>query len=286
VRNDLSLTLGSKLEHDTLGGWGLLPSARLMWVVSPNQRAWTAVSRTRRTPSFTDRDVRANFAVFPGPGLPIVYGFKANPAYRSEKFTQAEMGYRILFGSTASLDVTAFGGSYEGLAVTQPLAPTVDLTPPPPHVFAGSTYLNLLNVRTSGAELNAHWTPAPPWQVEASYSLLDLSPHVDPAKLIAPAPENDGNAPRHQWQLRGTTAIRPGVQASASVSRIARLRVLDVPAYTRVDAALEYRLNTRLTAAVAAQNLLSGQHREFSSPRVFLASSLPRAVRIDLRWQF
>src|SRR5258708_9198490 len=61
VRNDLSLTLGSKLEHDTLGGWGLLPSARLMCVVSPNQRAWPAVSRTRRTPSFTDPDARATF---------------------------------------------------------------------------------------------------------------------------------------------------------------------------------------------------------------------------------
>jgi iron complex outermembrane recepter protein len=286
LRKDLSLTLGSKVEHDTLGGWDQLPTARLMWEVSPGQRAWTAVSRTRRTPSFTDRDVRASFGVLPGPGLPIVYGFKANPAYRSEKFTQAEAGYRILLGSIASLDVTAFSGSYEGLAVTQPLAPTVELTPAPAHVFAGNTYLNLLNVRTSGAELNVHWTPVRSWQVEGSYSLLDLSSHVDPSKLIAPAAENDGNAPRHQWQIRGTTAIRPGVQASASVSRIARLGVLDVPAYTRVDAALEYRLNSRLIAAVAAQNLLSGQHREFSSPRVFLSSSMPRGARIDLRWEF
>jgi hypothetical protein len=45
-------------------------------------------------------------------------------------------------------------------------------------------------------------------------------------------------------------------------------------------------VNSRLTAAVAGQNLLSGEHREFSSPSVFLASSMPRGVRIDLRWQF
>jgi len=286
LRRGLLLTLGSKIEHDTLGGWGLLPSARLMWEGSPSQRVWTAVSRARRTPSLSDRDVRINLGVLPGPGLPIVYGFKSNPAYRSEEFVQAEAGYRILLGSTASLDVTAFSGSYEGIGVTQPLAPTIEVTPPPTHVFAGNTTLNLLTVRTSGAEFNAHWTPVRSWQLETSYSFLDLSSHVDPAKLIAPAPENDGNAPRHQWQVRSTVAVRPGMQATASVFRVGRLRVLDVPAYTRVDAGFDYRLNSHLTGSVAAQNLLNGEHREFASPNVFLASSMPRRVRIDLRWQF
>ena len=76
------------------------------------------------------------------------------------------------------------------------------------------------------------------------------------------------------------------MQASASVFRVAKLRVLDIPAYTRVDAALEFRLSSRLTAAVAAQNVLSGLHQEFGNSRVFLSSSMPRRARIDLRWQF
>jgi iron complex outermembrane receptor protein len=215
-----------------------------------------------------------------------VFGFQSNPAYQSETFTQTEAGYRIVLGAQASLDVTAFSGSYEGLGVTQPVAPAVELTPAPAHVFAGSTFMNLRNVRTSGVELNAHWAPVPLWQVEASYSLLDLTSHVDAAKLVAPAADHDGNAPSHQWQVRSTVAVRPGVQATASVSRVARLRVLQVPAYTRLDAGLEYRLNARLTAAVAAQNLLSGQHREFASSSVFLSSSMPRRARMDLRWQF
>jgi iron complex outermembrane receptor protein len=257
-----------------------------MWEVSPNQRIWTAVSRVRRTPSFTDRNVRTNFTVIQGADLPIVFGFRADPAYRSEGFVQVEAGYRILLGPTASLDVAAFGGSYEGLAAVQPIAPTLELTPAPAHIFAGSTLLNLLDVRTRGAEVNAHWAPVQPWQLEASYSFLDLSSHADPAKLIAPIAANDGNAPRHQWQLRSAIAVRPGLQANASVSRVARLRVLEVPAYTRVDAGFEYRLNKYLTAAVAGQNLLSDQHREFASPTVFLASSMPRRARIDLRWQF
>jgi iron complex outermembrane receptor protein len=285
VRKDVSLILGSKLEHDTLGGLGLLPSARLMWQVSPTQRAWTAVSRARRTPAFIDRSVRVNFGVLQGPGLPLVVGYKSNPDYRSEKSTQVEVGYRIVFGSTVSADVTAFTGSYD-VGVTQPLEPTLELTPAPAHIFAGQTTLNLMNVRTRGAEFNVHWTPLPTLQLESSYSLLDLSSHVDAAKVIGPVADVDGNAPKHQWQLRGTTAIRPNLHASALLSHIARLRVLDVAAYTRLDAGLEYSVNSRLTAAVAGQNLLSAAHREFASPSVFLASTMPRGVRIDLRWQF
>ncbi|HEX9365518.1 MAG TPA: TonB-dependent receptor, partial [Vicinamibacterales bacterium] len=91
---------------------------------------------------------------------------------------------------------------------------------------------------------------------------------------------------RHQWQLRSTIAVRPGLQATASVFRVEALHVLNIPAYTRMDAGIDYRLNTHLTAAVAAQNLLNGQHQEFAGSAVFLASSMPRRARIDLRWQF
>ena len=83
-------------------------------------------------------DVRINFGVMPGDGLPIVYGFQASPDYRSEKFVQAEAGYRILLGANASIDLTAFGGSYEGLSAAQPIAPIVELTPAPAPSLRGT----------------------------------------------------------------------------------------------------------------------------------------------------
>src|SRR6185295_12400755 len=52
VGRRVKVTLGSKLERDSLAGWGALPSARMMVNVTPTtQRAWAAVSRARRTPS-------------------------------------------------------------------------------------------------------------------------------------------------------------------------------------------------------------------------------------------
>jgi hypothetical protein len=62
--------------------------------------------------------------------------------------------------------------------------------------------------------------------------------------------------------------------------------VLAVPAYTRVDAGLEYRLAKGLISAITAQNLLAGEHSEFASTSVFLVSRMPRRLRIELKWQF
>jgi iron complex outermembrane receptor protein len=95
VRPGVALTLGSKLEYDTFGGWGVLPSARAIWEASPGQRLWAAVSRTRRTPSNADRTVQFNVGVMPGQGLPILLATKGNPNFRSERLVQLEVGHRI-----------------------------------------------------------------------------------------------------------------------------------------------------------------------------------------------
>ena len=102
VRPGVALTLGSKLEYDTFGGWGVLPSARAIWEASPGQRLWAAVSRTRRTPSNADRTVQLNLGVMPGQGLPILLATKGNPNFRSERLVQLEVGHRIRLGSTAA----------------------------------------------------------------------------------------------------------------------------------------------------------------------------------------
>jgi outer membrane receptor protein involved in Fe transport len=81
-------------------------------------------------------------------------------------------------------------------------------------------------------------------------------------------------------------APHSGVQLSASVARTGHLRRLGVPAYTRLDARAEFRVNSRLTAAAVGQNLLSSQHAEFTSDILYLTSGMPRSARLDLRWEF
>ena len=286
VRPDLALTLGAKLEHDTFDGWGMMPSAQAIWEASPGQHLWAAVSRTHRSPAVTDRDFRFNLYALPGPGLPIVVGVTGNPEYRHEELTQVQAGHRIRIGSDAALETTVFTGRYDGLPTYEPLEPTVELASGLPHVRAGVVAANLLNARVSGVELNARWNPLPQWEIEASYANLHLTPQVDPASLASLDPDTDGNAPEHQWEARTTISLRPGVDVGASLWRVGRLYQLAVPAYTRLDARAQFRLNSRLTAALVGQNLSNRRHREFASDFLFLTSSLPRGVRLDLRWQF
>jgi len=284
IHRDVAVTLGVKADHDTFDHWGLLPSARVIWEASPRQRLWSAVSRAHRTPAITDRDFRVNLAVVPGPGLPVVVAYSGNADYRNERLLQTEVGYRVRVGS-ASVDVTAFSGFYDGLPTAEPVEPAIEVTPAPAHILVETSVANLLDARASGVELNAHWMPLPRWQIEASYAFLHLTSALDPASLDVAA-LTDGNAPKHQWGLRTTFTVRPGVQASGSVSRVSRLRQLSVPAYTRLDARLEWRLSSRLTAAAVGQNLLTGSHQEFASPVLFLTSGVPRSARLDLRWEF
>jgi iron complex outermembrane receptor protein len=234
----------------------------------------------------TDRAIRINLGTMPGPGLPIVLAAVGNPEFRSEQLVQTEAGYRVRIGSAATIEATAFRGTYEGLTTNEPLAPVVELTPAPMHLLAGASFANLLNARTSGVEVNARWTPVDAWQLGASYSFLRLRAHADPASRDATAGETDGNAPEHQWQVRSTVSLRPGVRVSASAARVGPLKRIDVPAHTRLDARAEFRLNRHFTAAVTTQNLLSSRHQEFSSDPVVLSSSLPRSARLEFRWSF
>ena len=282
----LALTLGSKVEYDTLGGWGLLPSARLLWAASQEQRLWVAASRARRTPSTADRDLRVNLGVLPGETLPIVVGLSGNPDYQSEGFLQFEAGYRVRLGATASVDTTIFTGAYDGLPTTEPIGPILELTPEPAHILAGGTFGNLMSARMSGVEVNVRWNPVPQWRLETSYAFLHLAGRVDATSQDLTAAGTDGNSPTHQWDARTAYSVRPGVEVSASLWRVGRLRDLLVPAYTRLDARAEFRLSRQLTAAAVVQNILQGDHQEFASDSFFLASRLPRSARLDLRWAF
>jgi iron complex outermembrane receptor protein len=286
IRRGLALTLGSKVEYDTLGGWGVLPSVRLFWAASPDQRVWVAASRARRTPSTADRDLRINVGVLPGEIFPIVVGLSGNPDYHSEGFVQFEAGYRIRLGATVALDTTAFTGSYDGLPTTEPIEPIFELTPAPAHILAGGAFENLMSARMSGVEVNARWNPLPQWRVETSYSFLHLTGAVEPGSLDPAAADTDGNSPSHQWNATTAVSLRPGVEVSASLWRVGRLRDLVVPAYTRLDARAEFRLSRRLTFAAVAQNILHGDHQEFASETIYLASRVRRSARLDLRWAF
>ena len=185
-----------------------------MWTVVPRQQhVWAAVSRAVRTPSLGDVSGRYNYTSFVGQGgLPGASSARwAIPPFNPKRSSSTEAGYRFEIGSVASLDVTAFLGRYDNLKTSEPLAPRMELTPAPAHLFIPVQFGNLLKATTSGVEISARtgrrsrW-----WRLDVGYSAFHLAPHLSPASRDIAAASFDGNVPRAQWQARSAFSFARG----------------------------------------------------------------------------
>ena len=284
----VKFTLGSKVERDSYVGWGAQPTARLMWTLVPQkQHAWAAVSRALHTPSLGDVSGRFNYTSFIGQGgLPVVVGALGNPDLRSEKVVTTEAGYRLEVGSHASLDATAFVGRYDGLKTSEPLAPRMELTPAPAHLFIPLQFQNLLAASASGVEIGAHVMPASWWRLDGSYSTFHLTPHLSTASHDTASASFDGNAPRAQWQARSAFSFGRGVELDAMLFHAGALRTLAIDAYTRADARLQLPLTRVLSVSVVGQNLFDPAHAEFAGQGAIVTPTLvPRSGSINLVWR-
>ena len=101
LADDLTLTLGTKLEHSSYSGLEHLPSARIGWRATDTTFLWSAISRAVRTPSRVDRDL-----VLPGV-------LAANTTFESESLIAYEVGYRGQPLPRTTLSVSLFYRSEE-----------------------------------------------------------------------------------------------------------------------------------------------------------------------------
>jgi iron complex outermembrane receptor protein len=279
------LTLGSKLEHDTFSGWGMQPTARVMWAPAKRHHIWAAASRALRTPTMSDRAVRFNAVVVPTESLPMVIGVLSNPDYQAEEFQDAEVGYRLELGSTLSVDVTTFRGHYNGLPTNEPLAPVFETTPGPPHLFIASRLENRLQADTAGLEVSTRFAPVPAWLLDASYSSFHFTPHADATSQDPKAAVFDGNAPAHQWQLGSSVWLGSRTAVNGTLFHVGPLPGLAIPAYTRADARVEVGLTRKLSVIATARNLFEATHAEYTGLTI-VATQVPRSADIQLVWRF
>jgi outer membrane receptor protein involved in Fe transport len=157
---------------------------------------------------------------------------------------------------------------------------------PEPLLFIATQYQNLLSATTTGIEIAGHWTPADWWRLDASYSGFHLTPRPDAASNDAATAAFDANAPQHQWQLHTSLWPTPRLQFDGSLYRVGALRQMGAEAYTRADARVEFKINTRLSAIAAGQNLLDPAHAEYPLFQTLMNTAMPRAVNVSLSWKF
>ena len=253
--HDVTLTLGTKLEHNDYTGFEYEPSARLQWSFTANQMVWGAISRAVRMPSRYDRDLFE-----PSPGYLNFLG-SSNSTFQSETVIAYELGYRSAWTKRVSSSVSLFYNDYDNLRSTGYSSGGLPLV-----------FQNGLAGHTYGGEFSIDYQLFAWWRWHAGYDYLqeDIHPKAGVTDV------NNGLAetadPKHQVFLRSSLDLPAHVTLDANLRWIDSIVVNngpaagEVPAYWELDTALTWHPTRNLEVALVGQNLLHDQHPEAGFP--------------------
>ena len=265
VRDKLTLTLGTKLEHNVYTGWEIQPSGRLAWKVDDQQLLWAAISRAVRTPSRVDRDFYVD--------LPYAV-LKGGPNFRSESVVSYELGYRAQPSARLSLSLSTFYNVYKDLRSVEQIAGT-----PPTFILA-----NKIEGKTYGAELWGEIRLTDSWRLKPGYAYLRTNFWALAWSTVVTGATSPGNDARHRFLLTSILNLTPHLELDGTLRHVSALPSPAVPAYWALDLHLGWRPSKGLEVALIGQNLLNHQHPEFGPP--LGRSEIQHGVLLRVTWTF
>jgi iron complex outermembrane receptor protein len=287
--NRLYLTVGAKLEHFDFDGFGVQPSARLVWTPSTRQTYWAAVSRANRSPARRDENLVAGLAVFPDPGgsgTPVEAAVIGNPRIKPEHVLAYEAGFRAQPTGRFSIDAAAFYNRYTNLVSLEPGPRVIVATPAPAHFLDPVVFQNELYGSTAGGEISANVKVMDRWTLSPGYALLRMYLHLEPTSrdMISVGDYLD---PQHQAQLRSHVELSHGFVWDAAVYFTGRTPFQAGASYTRLDTQLTWRPAERLELSLVGQDLLHDHHlEEFDALAVVDSSLVKRSGYVKMTWRF
>ena len=282
VRNRLSITLGSKFEHNNYSGFEIQPNARLLWTPTEHQSFWGAITRAVRTPSRLDQDLQ--LTVFLAPNPPVFLRVLGSKNFDSEKLISYELGYRTLIAKNLYLDVTAFNNDYDDLYGYGAGTAFAESSPSPAHLILQLPLANALKGVTRGIEIAPHWKPNGWWELKGSYSYLhlrvnDKSGFTDNINTVS----DNGSSPHHEFVLQSLFNFPKKLELDATVRYVSALPAQAVEAYTTADLRFGWRLKPEWEVSLVGQNLLQPRHPEFGAD-VNTIVGIERAAYLKITW--
>lgn len=281
----LSLTAGSKVEHNDYSGWEVQPNARVAYTPGPRQTWWAAVSRAVRPPSRAESTIRLN-CLLQRPNMTFMEQsalpaqFVADGEFGSESVTAFEVGHRLQPLDTLSMDVAVFYNSYRDLQSVEPVSVTV------PVQFV---LRNKLQGEAFGAEAAVRWRALPWWKLQASYTYLDLHLSTAPSSNdIFTEQTYEGDVPHHQASLLSRWNMPGGVQLDAWLRYVDPIPIEAIPSYLEMDVRAAVPLGNNMELSVVGRNLLHDDHTEYG-PSFLIATEttdVERSVYAKLTYRF
>lgn len=289
IDNVLWLTLGSKFEHNDYTGFEVQPTARLMWSPHQQHRLWAAVSRAVRIPSRIDSDMRLIGAYVPPrternpTPFPVAVTVTGSPDFEAEELLAYEIGYRVNFAQSVSLDVTAFYNDYRKLRSFTAQDPV--LNPDTGTINQPLLITNTSSGETYGFESAAVWQMLEWWRWDLNYSFIKTH-------LLTNDLYKEAIAPQQQVSLR--TSLTPIKNTHLDLwlrytDRTSAFTLTDaaiIDHYVTLDVPVAWKPHKDLEFSIVGQNLLENNHLEYVSETFSEATEIQRGVYGKFTWQF
>lgn len=282
IAERLSLTAGSKIEHNQYTGAEFQPSIRLLWSPRPSEALWGSISRAVRTPSGIERRIES-IGFFQQSGqLPIYLRTVGSASFGAETLIGYEAGYRTLLTPTLSVDLAAFHNHHDDLATFGQATATFP-TQPIVHAVATLPYVNGAEGKSTGFELAPEWRIRPWWQLRGSYSYVQFDIEPKPGSLDAATVNRyEGSSPRHMTRLDSRLTFGEA-ELDLTYRYVSELPARQVEAYHTADIRAGWFVHRRLDVAVSGQNLLQPHHAEWNNPATGV--SIARSVSLTATWR-
>jgi iron complex outermembrane recepter protein len=287
ISKTLSLTLGSKFEHNAYTGFEIEPSAQLVWAPSTRHTLWTSAARAIRQPSSVDSGLQAVSSIVALPqGAVGVVTVSGNPNTKVEQLRDFEIGYRAQIHPRLSLDVTGFLSFYRNLQTTEPLAPYFMSSGAFPHAVIPFIYEYNAHALSYGAETFATWNVTDRWKISPGLSMLNLSASRDPSSQDSTVDLLAGHSPRRSYQVRSFINLGRSFEWDQTIGYTGPLATGNIPGYVRLDLRLGWRFGEFCNFSIAGQNLLQPRHAEFPDIDFINHMQDQRSVFGKITWRF
>jgi iron complex outermembrane receptor protein len=284
VPGQLSLSLGSKFEHNDYTGFELQPAGRFLWNPDLSTTVWAAVSRAVRTPSRLDSDIRLVAQVFDAPPLTTVE-LRGSESLDAEELVAYEAGYRMIPHERVSFDIAGFYHQYHQVR---------SFVPGPTESSGDGEVLpfivtNDARARILGGTASLTLRVNPWWRTRASYTLLDQTTGLEDDAPAGAIPDfNPGLDPEHQIGLWNSFDLPGTLELDVLGRYVSRLEIEPVVEdYLQADVQLGATIGDHLRVALIGRDLLSERHVEFPQPGfVPERRAVERQLRGRASWRF
>ncbi len=256
----LSLTVGSKFEHNDFTGPAWEPSAQLVWTPTGKQTVWISAARAIREPSPLDDGLEDDAATVPFGSSFALVKVLGNPLMKAEELRDFEAGYRALASKRLSLDLTSYVSLFPNLESFTAQTPYFATQQGVPYLVLPELFVNGDRAHTYGAEFSANWNVTDRWRISPGYSYFLMHLNGNSTGVIA----QPGASPNHQFQVRSQLDLPHHLEWDSTLAYVSKLSVGSIPAYARLDSRIGWRVGEFVELSVVGQNLLTARHAEFS----------------------